>query len=73
MRVKETKGRKFDVIFADPPYAAGYENEIIELVDKYGVLAQGGVLVIEHDSDKKFDASPFVSDERNCEIRLYLF
>lgn len=64
--LKKLKGRKFDVIFADPPYAAGYESKIIELVDKYGVLAQGGVLVIEHESDNKLDASPFVSDERNC-------
>ena len=64
--LKKLKGRKFDVIFADPPYAAGFENKIIGLVGKYDVLARGGVLVIEHDSDNKFDTRPFVADVREC-------
>ena len=64
--LKKLANRRFDVIFADPPYAAGLEKKIIDLVDRYGVLAEDGVLVIEHDSDNRFDTSPFVSDCREC-------
>ena len=64
--LKKLKNRRFDVIFADPPYAAGLERKIIELTDRYGVLALGGVLVIEHDSSVKLPVSPFVADEREC-------
>ncbi len=64
--LKKLKNRGFDMIFADPPYAAGLEEKIIGLIDKYGVLATDGVLIIEHDSKNKFSISPFVSDERIC-------
>lgn len=45
--LKQTN-EKFDLIFADPPYA--YENhaEIAELVFKRDLLHEGGVLIIEH-------------------------
>jgi 16S rRNA (guanine(966)-N(2))-methyltransferase RsmD len=41
--------RSFDLVFADPPYAALVVPQILELVTKNGLLAEGGTLVIEHD------------------------
>jgi 16S rRNA (guanine966-N2)-methyltransferase len=37
----------FDLIFADPPYAAGSGNAVREAVEKAGWLAPGGWLAIE--------------------------
>jgi 16S rRNA (guanine966-N2)-methyltransferase len=39
----------FDLVFADPPYAARAVTEVLELVARHGLLAGDGTLVIEHD------------------------
>jgi 16S rRNA (guanine966-N2)-methyltransferase len=39
---------KYDIIFADPPYAAPDIAEIITVVDERGLLAAEGVLVVGH-------------------------
>jgi len=39
---------KFEIIFADPPYGKGHPREILFLVEQYGLLNLGGILVIEH-------------------------
>ena len=45
--------REFDIIFVDPPYREGYYGEVFELVEEYGLLADGGVIVAEHLSDNE--------------------
>ncbi len=44
------KGRTFDVVFADPPYGAGWPSELAGLLfpEDGGVLKENGVVVIEH-------------------------
>lgn len=64
--LKKLQGRKFDVVFADPPYAGGYEKQVTALVDLYGILKSDGVLVIEHSSDVAVDSGSFTNDERIC-------
>ena len=45
--------REFDIIFVDPPYREGYYGEVFELVEEYGLLAGGGVIVVEHLNDNE--------------------
>jgi RNA methyltransferase, rsmD family len=45
--------REFDIIFVDPPYREGYYGEVFELVEEYGILADGGVIVAEHLNDNE--------------------
>lgn len=40
--------RRFDLVFADPPYAASAVERVLGWVDRHGLLAPGGRLVIEH-------------------------
>lgn len=49
-------GCTFDVIFADPPYDQHFGGAVLELVDTYGLLAAGGVLIIEHFAKEKLPA-----------------
>lgn len=46
-------GEKFDIIFMDPPYkdAALRLEEETKLIGEYGLLAKGGMLILEHDRD----------------------
>jgi 16S rRNA (guanine966-N2)-methyltransferase len=50
-------GRKFELIFADPPYAQEGMALTVELLGKHAVLAKEGVLVFEHDKHEKVDAA----------------
>lgn len=40
----------YDIIFADPPYALPNLREIEQLVQERGLLAEDGVLIVEHPS-----------------------
>jgi 16S rRNA (guanine966-N2)-methyltransferase len=57
-RALETLGRRgdrFDLVFADPPYAARVVEPVLEGMAKHGLLAPEGTVVIEHD---KREAAP---------------
>lgn len=47
---KLLQGEAFTVIFADPPYQGGLYGAIQRAVEKNGLLAPGGRLLLEHDS-----------------------
>ena len=64
--LKKLQGKKFDLIFADPPYNAGFEDMVIRLVQKYDLLQSDGVLVIEHSTQKSFESETFEVDNRKC-------
>lgn len=64
--LKKLRGRKFDFIFADPPYNATFEDSIVFLVKKFELLSENGVLVIEHSNEVKFKTDGFVVDKRDC-------
>lgn len=49
------KGAKFELIFADPPYAARVVEAVLEQVARAGLLAPGGTVIVEHD---KREAAP---------------
>lgn len=42
-------GQQFDLIFADPPYAARVVEDLLEQVEASRTLGEGGRLVVEHD------------------------
>lgn len=43
------QGERFDLVFADPPYAARATGEVLAQVGQRGLLAPEGVLCLEHD------------------------
>lgn len=56
------EGRKFDIIFMDPPYrmAEKAAAAACEIIVRRGLLNDGGVLIVEHSSEL-----PFVTDVMN--------
>jgi 16S rRNA (guanine966-N2)-methyltransferase len=42
------QARRFDVIFADPPYYKGLSEKILQSLDEYDILTNSGCLVIQH-------------------------
>lgn len=53
--VDKLAGKKFDIIFVDPPYAAGLLPEVLDKISKNDILSDDGVLIIECGSDYKVD------------------
>ena len=43
-------GRRWDFIFSDPPYDYPYFNKILQLIQKFDILSEGGAVVYESGS-----------------------
>ncbi len=48
--LKKLSGKKFDIVFVDPPYALKIEKKVIDLILKYELLNENGIIVVEHDA-----------------------
>ena len=48
------EGETFDLIFLDPPYHKGYEEQSISAIAEKGLLAEGGKIVVESAADTEF-------------------
>ena len=56
---------KFDMIFADPPYAMKEVPEIPNLILDRQLLKPEGLLVFEHGKDHDFSAHPHFLEHRS--------
>ncbi len=56
--------RKYDLIFADPPYSMERTEDISRQVFENNLLKEGGWLVIEHPKDVGFSDQPFFERHR---------
>ena len=52
--VKRLVGRRFDLIYLDPPYKAPYIADIFDKIVEGELLAEGGVVVYEHATEIPF-------------------
>jgi len=43
-----SEGRRFSLVFADPPYAVAAAEEVVRGVGEGALLTEGGTLVVEH-------------------------
>lgn len=51
VKMLEERGKKYDIIFMDPPYHNGFEEKIGHLIEESSLMAEDGILVIESASD----------------------
>ncbi len=56
---------KYDIIFADPPYDLENFDEVAEKVLESGILAPGGVFVLEHNAKHDYSHEPSFFDHRS--------
>nr|WP_279639155.1 16S rRNA (guanine(966)-N(2))-methyltransferase RsmD [Sphingomicrobium sediminis] len=66
--------RPYDVIFADPPYAPGSGDAVVDAVAKANWLAPGGWMAIETDAKESVAPGPFAlaKDRKVGRARLTL-
>lgn len=54
--LKETN-EKYDLIFIDPPYKTDYIKKAIILIEKYDLLKNSGLMILESDDESKLYCS----------------
>lgn len=57
--------RKYNIIFADPPYELQKISDIPELIFNCDLLLPEGLLILEHGKDNSFKSHPRFKEERN--------
>ncbi|QUB68519.1 16S rRNA (guanine(966)-N(2))-methyltransferase RsmD [Prevotella melaninogenica] len=57
--------QKFDLIFADPPYALPELETIPDLIFQYDLLKEDGLLVFEHGKNDDFSTHPHFIEHRS--------
>jgi 16S rRNA G966 N2-methylase RsmD len=67
--------KKFDIIFADPPYALPLEEfqQITKLVFEKELILEGGVLVIEHEKHMDLSETPNFREARRYGSSVFSF
>lgn len=46
---------RYDIVFADPPYKKNMGRQILAALVEYNLLAEDGLVIIEHDRDDHLD------------------
>ena len=66
--------KRFDIVFADPPYAIEGLDTIPDKVLSRSLVVEGGYLVLEHSSDYNFAAHPsFVKEKKYGNVHFSWF
>lgn len=68
LKTLSSNGRRFDIIFMDPPYAAGLYKKTLETIVQYNILADDGYIVAEQSSD---DEAVDIEGLKNYRIKDY--
>lgn len=64
-RFIETAARKYDIIFADPPYDLPNFAEVPERLLTSKMLKEGTIIVVEHSKNYDFSQLPHFSEHRS--------
>lgn len=60
----KTARRKYDIIFADPPYDMKSFSQVPEAVFNAGIVKDGGLFIIEHPKEYDFSGHPYFAELR---------
>lgn len=66
--------QSYDIIFADPPYALEETVNLPNTIFEKGLLAKGGLLVVEHGRETNFEEHPnFISSRAFGNVNFTFF
>ncbi len=57
--------KKFDIIFADPPYALENLAQLPDLIFEHQLLTEDGIFILEHPREYQFEDHPHFWQHRN--------
>lgn len=69
--LEQLNENSFDFIYLDPPYELGYEIEAIKLIDRFNILKNNGIIIVETKGELQEDI-PFDLIDRRQYGKIYL-
>ena len=68
----EKNNSSYDIIFADPPYGMSQNDfeKVVQLTFENELLAEDGMLIVEHSKHTKLEHLPTFSFQKNYQINL---
>lgn len=72
-RYIKTCGQSYDYIFAGPPYPLVWLDKIPDMIYEHGLVADGGLFVLEHNPDHDFTDHPYYLEQRNYGQTIFAF
>ena len=54
-----SRGRKFDIIFLDPPYATAFVEKALLTINEFDILNDDGIIICETEADKQLPEPSF--------------
>lgn len=64
-----SEGKRYDIIFADPPYKFEGHVDLLQSISSLNLLSENGLVIIEH--DKLTEISPDEGDLTRLRVRKY--
>ena len=65
-------GEKFDIVFLDPPYAAKLICDSLDALDRYDLVADGGIVVCEDEIPEPYEHEGYKLRKHGKYGRIYL-
>lgn len=65
------QGKKFDIIFLDPPYDSDFSIKAVQTITRLGLLKKDGIIVIETDNEQKMKEQLQQIKANVCDLRKY--
>ncbi len=53
-----SEGKRFDLIFMDPPYSKGLEKKVLTELSHFDILKEDGIIIVEEKSDTDLSYVP---------------
>ncbi|MBR2460008.1 MAG: 16S rRNA (guanine(966)-N(2))-methyltransferase RsmD [Clostridia bacterium] len=72
LALRGLEGQKFQLIFADPPYAAKLIPDTVDRVLRYGLLSDGGIMVCESEESEPYEHPMLTVRKHNKYGRSYI-
>lgn len=69
---KLLSGEKFDIVFLDPPYAAKLICDSLDALDRYDLVADGGIVVCEDEIPEPYEHEGYKLRKHGKYGRIYL-
>ena len=70
--VRRAEG-KWDIVFMDPPYGMAGLGELVELILGKGLLAEDGILIVEHPVQENYRGVDGWAEERKYGSSMFTF
>lgn len=71
LEIASKEGKKFNIIFLDPPYNSCYDILAIDIILKEKLLAEDGIIIVETDEEDKINNIKGIKNIEVQDIRKY--